>query len=37
MKDDGRGEKNRHWGSTLKDFLPEEGIYETTKVEAMAQ
>jgi predicted transcriptional regulator len=27
-------EKNQHWGSTLDDFLREEGIYEAAKVEA---
>ena len=26
--------KNQHWGSTLDDFLREEGIYETAKAEA---
>lgn len=26
--------KNRHWGSTLDDFLHEEGICEAAKVEA---
>ncbi len=26
--------KNPHWGSTLDDFLKEEGIYETAKAEA---
>lgn len=26
--------KNRHWGSTLDNFLHEEGIYEAAKVEA---
>jgi antitoxin HicB len=26
--------KNQHWGSTLDDFLHEEGIYEAAKVEA---
>lgn len=27
-------EKNQHWGSTLDNFLHEEGIYEGAKVEA---
>lgn len=27
-------EKNRHWSSTLGDFLREEGIYEAVKAEA---
>ncbi|MEN6439841.1 MAG: helix-turn-helix transcriptional regulator [Syntrophobacter sp.] len=27
-------EKNRHWGSTLDDFMREEGIYEAAKAEA---
>jgi predicted transcriptional regulator len=27
-------EKNQHWGSTLDDFLNEEGIYEAAKAEA---
>ncbi len=27
-------EKNKHWGSTLDDFLHEEGIYEAAKAEA---
>jgi len=27
-------EKNQHWGSTLDNFLHEEGIYEAAKVEA---
>ena len=26
--------KNQHWGSTLDDFLHEEGLYEAAKVEA---
>jgi len=26
--------KNRHWGSTLDNFLHEEGLYEAAKVEA---
>ena len=30
-------EKNRHWGSTLDDFLHEEGIYEAAKVEAVTR
>ena len=28
-------EKNQHWGSTLDDFLREEGIYEAAKTEAV--
>jgi len=28
-------EKNKHWGSTLDDFLKEEGIYESAKAEAV--
>jgi len=28
-------EKNQHWGSTLDDFLHEEGIYEAAKTEAI--
>ena len=28
-------EKNQHWGSTLDDFLHEEGIYEAAKTEAV--
>jgi antitoxin HicB len=27
-------EKNQHWGSTLDDFLQEEGIYKLAKTEA---
>jgi antitoxin HicB len=27
-------EKDQHWGSTLDDFLEEEGIYKLAKVEA---
>lgn len=30
-------EKNRHWGSTLDDFLNEEGIYESAKAEAITR
>lgn len=30
-------EKSQHWGSTLDDFLNEEGIYETAKVEAVTR
>ena len=30
-------EKNQHWGSTLDDFLREEGIYEAAKVEAVTR
>ena len=26
--------KNQHWGSTLEDFLHEEGIYDEAKTEA---
>ena len=28
-------EKDQHWGSTLDDFLHEEGIYEAAKAEAV--
>lgn len=28
-------EKKQHWGSTLDDFLHEEGIYERAKAEAV--
>ena len=31
---DDMSEKGQHWGSTLDDFLREEGIYEVAKVEA---
>jgi antitoxin HicB len=27
--------KNQHWGSTLDDFLNEEGIYDAAKAEAV--
>lgn len=30
-------EKSQHWGSTLDDFLHEEGIYEAAKVEAVTR
>jgi DNA-binding phage protein len=30
-------EKNPHWGSTLDDFLHEEGIYEAAKAEAVTR
>ena len=30
-------EKNQHWGSTLDDFLYEEGIYEAVKGEAVTR
>ncbi len=30
-------EKNQHWGSTLDDFLHEEGNYETAKAEAVTR
>ncbi len=30
-------EKNQHWGSTLDDFLKEEGIYEKAKAEAVTR
>jgi len=30
-------EKNKHWGSTLDDFLQEEGIYEAAKAEAVTR
>ena len=29
--------KNQHWGSTLDDFLREEGIYEAAKAEAVTR
>jgi len=29
--------KTRHWGSTLDNFLHEEGIYEAAKVEAVTR
>ena len=29
--------KNRHCGSTLDDFLKEEGIYESAKIEAVTR
>ena len=29
--------KNQHWGSTLDDFLHEEGICETAKAEAVTR
>jgi antitoxin HicB len=32
---DNMSEKNQHWGSTLDDFLREEGIYEAAKAEAV--
>ncbi len=28
-------EKNQHWGSTLEDFLNEEGIHQAAKAEAV--
>ena len=30
-------EKNPHWGSTLDDFLQEEGFHETAKTEAVTR
>lgn len=30
-------EKNQHWGSTLDEFLKEEGVYEAAKVEAVTR
>ena len=30
-------EKNQHWGSTLDDFLHEEGIYEAAKAAAVTR
>ena len=30
-------EKNKHWGSTLNDFLYEEGSYEEAKAQATAR
>jgi antitoxin HicB len=32
-----RPKKNPHWGSTLDDFLKEEGIRETAKAEAVTR
>lgn len=29
--------KNKHWGSSLEDFLHEDGILETTKAEAITR
>lgn len=29
--------RNQHWGSTLDDFLHEEGIYEAAKAEAVTR
>jgi len=29
--------KNQHWGSTLDDFLHEEGIYTAAKIEAVTR
>ena len=29
--------KNHHWGSTLDDFLKEEGVYEAAKAEAVTR
>lgn len=29
--------KNQHWGSTLDDFLREEGVYDEAKAEASAR
>lgn len=31
------GKKNPHWGSTLDEFLREEGICEVAKAEAVAR
>jgi hypothetical protein len=33
--DGGMSNKNQHWGSTLDDFLREEGIYEAAKAKAV--
>jgi DNA-binding phage protein len=30
-------ERNKHWGSTLEDFLKEEGIRESAKAEAITR
>ena len=30
-------DKNQHWGSTLDDFLHEEGIYEAAKAKAVTR
>jgi antitoxin HicB len=32
-----RSEKNQHWGSTLDDFLNEDGIYDAAKGEAVTR
>ncbi len=32
-----KSKKNRHCGSTLDDFLKEEGIYESAKIEAVTR
>jgi hypothetical protein len=34
---DNISEKNQHWGSTLDDFLHEEGIYEAAKAVAVTR
>jgi hypothetical protein len=34
-KDGGMSNKNQHWGSTLGDFLHEEGIYKAAKAKAV--
>ncbi len=34
---DNISEKNQHWGSTLDDFLHEEGIYDAAKAEAVTR
>ena len=31
------GKKNSHWGTTLDEFLGEEGIRETAKTEALTR
>ncbi len=31
------GKKNSHWGTTLDEFLVEEGIRETAKAEALTR
>ena len=32
-----KSKKNSHWGSTLDDFLREEGIHETARTEAVTR
>ena len=35
--DDNMSERDQHWGSTLDDFLHEEGIYEAARAEAVTR